>query len=178
MEVIAGMAGPSPLKIGGEVRTLEWRAGGTPDRAIVRLDEKEYDIRYRFVDDGQVLLQANGRRVRAFLAGNHEGRYVFIAGQVYRVEALGLSRIRRDRTVSAEEPGEVTPPMPAVVVRLLVREGETVVKGQGLVVVSAMKMETTLKAPLEGVVRKINTALQAKVMPGDRLVEIDKKVQS
>ena len=73
-----------------------------------------------------------------------------------------------------ETPGEVTPPMPAVVVRLLVQEGEAVVKGQGLVVVSAMKMETTLKAPVDGVVKKINTGLQAKVMPGDRLVEIIK----
>jgi len=36
-------------------------------------------------------------------------------------------------------------------------------------------METTLKAPQDGVVRKINTALQAKVMPGDRLVEIEER---
>ncbi|MCU0578664.1 MAG: hypothetical protein MUF69_03870, partial [Desulfobacterota bacterium] len=90
----------------------------------------------------------------------------------------GPDRRRRGSAGLDEEPGEVTPPMPAVVVRLLVREGEMVVKGQGLVVVSAMKMETTLKAPMDGVVRKINTALQAKVMPGDRLVEIDEGTQS
>jgi len=66
----------------------------------------------------------------------------------------------------------VTPPMPAVVVRILVNEGDWVSKGQGLIVVSAMKMETTLKAPMDGQVLKINTALQAKVMPGDRLVDI------
>jgi biotin carboxyl carrier protein len=167
------MAGPWPLKIGDEVKELEWRAGATPDQAEVRIDGKLYDVRHCFVDDDQVLLQVNGRTVQAFLAGDREGRYVFIAGQVYRVERPGLGRKRRSRTGPAEEPGEVTPPMPAVVVRLLVREGETVVKGQGLVVVSAMKMETTLKTPADGVVRKINTALQAKVMPGDRLVEID-----
>jgi pyruvate carboxylase len=62
--------------------------------------------------------------------------------------------------------------MPSVVVRILVEEGDWVVQSQGLIVVSAMKMETTLKAPIEGKVLKIHTALQAKVMPGDRLVEI------
>jgi len=65
-----------------------------------------------------------------------------------------------------------------VVVRLLVREGETVAKGQGLVVVTAMKMETTLKAPFDGVVKQIKTTLQAKVMPGDQLVEIEERKAS
>jgi len=68
--------------------------------------------------------------------------------------------------------------MPAVVVRVLVREGEEVAKGQGLVVVTAMKMEATLKAPFDGLVKQINTTLQAKVMPGDRLVEIEERKAS
>jgi len=171
------MAGPDPLKIGDEAKALEWRAGAKPDQAAVRIDEKEYDLRYRFIDDYQVLLQVNGRTVQAFLIGDRAGRQVCIAGEDYRVVAPGATPKRKGRTGPEEAPGEVTPPMPAVVVRLLVREGETVVKGQGLVVVSAMKKETTLKAPKDGVVRKINTALQAKVMPGDRLVEIDAGAQ-
>lgn len=172
------MAGPCLLKVGEEVKTVEWLAGAGPDQAVVRIDGREYGIRYRFVDDCQVLLQANGRTIQAFLIGDRAGRQVFIAGEDYRVEAPGATRRRKGRTGPEEAPGEVTPPMPAVVVRLLVREGETVVKGQGLVVVSAMKMETTLKAPQDGVVRKINTALQAKVMPGDRLVEIEERQRS
>ena len=100
-----------------------------------------------------------------------------IEGGVYRVEEVDQARKRKKRAGLDETPGEVTPPMPAVVVRILVQEGETVVKGQGLMVVSAMKMETTLKAPVDGVVRKIKTGLQAKVMPGDRLVEIEERKQ-
>ncbi len=126
------MAGPWPLKIGDEVKELEWRAGAAPDQAEVRIDGKRYDVRHRFVDDDQVLLQVNGRTVQAFLAGDREGRYVFIAGQVYRVERPGLGRKRRSRTGPAEEPGEVTPPMPAVVVRLLVRGGRDGRQGPGL----------------------------------------------
>lgn len=167
------MPGPCPVQIGDEVKILEWRAGAVPDQAAVRIDEQEYEVRYRFIDDGQVLLRVNGRTVRAFLIGDRDGRQVFINGQVFRLEISGPARKRKGHTVPEDTPGEVTPPMPAVVVRLLVQEGETVVKGQGLVVVSAMKMETTLKAPVDGVVRKINTTLQAKVMPGDRLVEIE-----
>jgi biotin carboxyl carrier protein len=68
---------------------------------------------------------------------------------------------------------EVTPPTPAAVVRVLVEEGQKVVKGQGLVVVSAMKMEITLSAPYSGIVRAVNTNVGDQVKPGDILVEIE-----
>ena len=74
-----------------------------------------------------------------------------------------------------QPPGDVTPPMPSVVVRILVEEGDRVKKGQGLVVVTAMKMETTLKAPYNGRVKAIKTTVDAKVAPGDILVEIEEE---
>ena len=70
----------------------------------------------------------------------------------------------------------MTPPMPSVVVRILVSEGAVVKRGQGLVVVTAMKMETTLVAPYDGKVKKINAAINRKVAPGDILVEIEEEV--
>jgi acetyl/propionyl-CoA carboxylase alpha subunit len=167
------MAGRRELRIGDEVRTLEWLPDEDPNRARVRIGETEYAVFFQGIDDHQVLLQVGGRTVRAYVAGGASGKYVFIEGGVYEVEELDQARKRKKRADRDETPGEVTPPMPAVVVRILVQEGESVVKGQGLVVVSAMKMETTLKAPFDGLVKKINTALQAKVMPGERLVEIE-----
>jgi biotin carboxyl carrier protein len=167
------LAGRYELRIGEEVKALEWLSGEAPEQARIRIGEVEYAVRFQAVDDHQVLLQVNGRTVRAFAAGGASGKFVFIEGGVYRVEELDQTRKRKSRAGLDEAPGEVTPPMPAVVIRILVQEGESVFKGQGLVVVSAMKMETTLKAPVDGLVKKINTALQAKVMPGDRLIEIE-----
>jgi biotin carboxyl carrier protein len=69
----------------------------------------------------------------------------------------------------------VTPPIPSVVVRILVAEGDRVEKGKGVVVVSAMKMETTLQAPFAGTVLKVNVAEGDKVMPGEILVNIEKE---
>jgi 3-methylcrotonyl-CoA carboxylase alpha subunit len=64
--------------------------------------------------------------------------------------------------------------MPAVVVSVFAKEGASVVKGDKLVVVSAMKMETTLKAPYDGMIIKVNTAEGEKVNPGEILVDIKK----
>jgi biotin carboxyl carrier protein len=65
--------------------------------------------------------------------------------------------------------------MPSVVVRIMTAEGDEVKKGQGVVVVSAMKMETTLQAPFKGRVLKINVAEGEKVMPGQVLVDIERE---
>ena len=47
---------------------------------------------------------------------------------------------------------------------------------KGLIVVTAMKMETTLAAPFDGKVKKINASINQKVAPGDILVEIEEEV--
>ena len=47
-------------------------------------------------------------------------------------------------------------PMPGKVVKLVGKEGDKVVKGQGLVIVEAMKMENEIKSPVNGTVDKIN----------------------
>ena len=62
--------------------------------------------------------------------------------------------------------------MPAVVTKILIARGDSVEKGQGVVVVSAMKMDTTLTAPFDGVVTRINVAEGDKVTPKQVLVDI------
>ena len=62
---------------------------------------------------------------------------------------------RRHQKVWAKTPAgraEILSPMLGKVVKLLAGEGEEVAKGQGLVVVEAMKMENELKSPKDGTV--------------------------
>jgi acetyl-CoA carboxylase biotin carboxylase subunit len=70
-------------------------------------------------------------------------------------------------------PGAVTPPMPAKVVAVLVAEGQAVGRGDPLVVVSAMKMETQLVSPVAGRVKSVRTRAGAQVRPGEILVEVE-----
>lgn len=167
------MAGTWTLKIGEETKTVDWPPGEDSDQARVTIAGVEYRVRYQALDDHHFHLLVDGRSIQVFVAPGEPASHVFIDGAEYRVRPEDPAPSRKNRVRSEETSGEVTPPMPAVVVRILVREGEEVSRGQGLVVVSAMKMETTLKAPYDGTVRKIQTSLQAKVMPGERLVEIE-----
>lgn len=62
-------------------------------------------------------------------------------------------------------------PMPGRVVRVLVRAGDEVAKGQGVVIVEAMKMENELKAPRAAVVSAVHVREGQGVEKGTLLLE-------
>ena len=63
--------------------------------------------------------------------------------------------------------------MPGKVVAVLVNEGDTVDKGQGLVIVEAMKMENEVRAPGEGEVKEIRVKVGESVESGQVLVIVE-----
>jgi biotin carboxyl carrier protein len=60
----------------------------------------------------------------------------------------------------------------------MVAEGDSVQKGDNVIVLTAMKMETTLTAPFPGRVKGINVSVGEKVMPGKILVDIEKEPEN
>jgi biotin carboxyl carrier protein len=62
---------------------------------------------------------------------------------------------RRHGSVEAEGRQQIVAPMPGKVVRLLVKEGDRVEAGQGLLVVEAMKMQNEIRSPKSGTVERI-----------------------
>jgi len=68
--------------------------------------------------------------------------------------------------------GQIVAPMPGRVASLAAREGERVVAGEALVVLEAMKMEHTLRAPAAGVVELVGCREGAQVEEGAVLVSL------
>jgi acetyl/propionyl-CoA carboxylase alpha subunit len=71
--------------------------------------------------------------------------------------------------------GAIRAPMPGKIIALQVTAGATVVKGQPLITVEAMKMEHTLTAPFEGTVGDITYAVGQQVSEGSALLHITRK---
>lgn len=75
-------------------------------------------------------------------------------------------------SAAAAGPAPLKAPMPGLITRLLVAQGDTVAEGQGLVVMEAMKMENELRSPSAGTVRAITVTPGTAVEKGAILVEL------
>jgi geranyl-CoA carboxylase alpha subunit len=73
----------------------------------------------------------------------------------------------------ADTDGAVIAPMPGVVVSVLVSEGQPVRSGDPLLILSAMKMEHTLRAPLDGMVAHIYCQAGEQVVATSVLMELE-----
>ena len=142
------------------------------------VDGREYLIETLGTRDGEWRLSVDGRRVTLRAAPSADGTWVAWSGRT-RLVVGALSGLKTEnRKPRTSLPGgrsaqAVTPTFPSVVVAVLVEIGDEVRRGQELVVVSAMKMESRLTAPRAGTVRAIRASVGASVRPGDELVEIE-----
>jgi acetyl/propionyl-CoA carboxylase alpha subunit len=95
--------------------------------------------------------------------------HLFWRGQVYRLEEETETSRSAHRHVS----GGLEAPMPGKVIAVKVAPGQSVAKGEELLVVEAMKMENAIRAPREGRVKSVSAQVGQMVSPGVVLVELE-----
>lgn len=135
-------------------------------------DGPEELVRGQRSDRAEWLLELDGRRrsVGCHLHGDHATAQV--DGYALRLHVTDP----RDKALHAAggaHQGDVSTPMPGVVVRLPFAVGAAVAKGDVVVVVEAMKMENEYKSPVDGVIRAIHVATGQAVEANTVLVAIE-----
>lgn len=69
--------------------------------------------------------------------------------------------------------GEVRAPLPGVIFSIPVKEGDKVKRGQAIIVIEAMKMQSEIASPVDGTVGKISVKERNPVQEGDLLMMLD-----
>ncbi|MGB2591727.1 MAG: biotin/lipoyl-containing protein [Candidatus Acidiferrum sp.] len=82
-------------------------------------------------------------------------------------------RGRRHGALEVEGRQQIVAPMPGKVVRLLVKVGDRVETGQGLLVVEAMKMQNEIRSPKSGTVERLLAKEGQPVNAGEVLAWVD-----
>ncbi|MCA1201513.1 pyruvate carboxylase [Priestia flexa] len=126
--------------------------------------EKGKTLIVRLVSIGEA--QADGNRTIYFEL-NGQPREVVIKDE--SVKTTVVSKMKADLT----NPNQIGASMPGTVIRVIVEKGDKVSKGDHLMITEAMKMETTVQAPFDGVVKNIHVGSGDAIQPGDLLVEFE-----
>jgi len=122
-----------------------------------------------------LLLDGASHRMVARPEGS--GRWiVLVGGRRYRTDVVD-ERTRAIREMTGAGAGPVGPspiraPMPGLVVKIEVSEGDTIEEGQGVAIVEAMKMENELRASSAGLVTRVLVTEGETVEKDQILVEL------
>lgn len=86
-----------------------------------------------------------------------------------------ITRYSRQKHYASDESagGHLTAPMPGTVVAIMTEKGKTVAAGDSLVVIEAMKMEHTIHAPTEGIIKELHYHVGDQVDEGAELLDFE-----
>jgi len=156
------------MKITFDNNTIDLTPTGTSYRAM--MGDKTIDVEILGAQDGQLNLLIDGERVTAYISSDNTKRWVTINGRTYQLTKQSGSR--KSGQGHHHTAGELTAPMPGQVRAVNVSEGDTVTKGQTLMVLEAMKMEIRIQSPSDGIVKKLFVRQGETVEREQLLIEI------
>ena len=134
----------------------------------IKINGARYEVHIRKVED-----------TKAHITVNNEDFEVEVEGLIVNPTRMSIGTapkpIPKSITVTAplikpkviQSNHEVKPPLPGVILKICVEEGENIKKGQVLYVLEAMKMENNIESDFDGIVEKIFRTKGESVLEND-----------
>lgn len=141
-----------------EIQTLDISTISENEVFHILNDDKSFKIEVISHD-------ASGKNLRLRINGNS---YTTKVSDKYDrlIDQLGM------KVVGSQRAGDIKAPMPGLVLDILVEVGQSVNKGDKVLILEAMKMENIIKAGGDGIIKAIHTEKGKPVDKGTLLIEI------
>lgn len=154
-------------QVGDEVQVVRLERNGEMMR--VTIADRVYDVQVLHSRAGAITFTVDGVTHTALTARNNATHFVAVDGEVFEVKQPEARRVGRkphhgEDSLTASMPGQIT--------KVLVGEGDSVQRGQPLIVLEAMKMEIKIAAPHDGRVARVLVLSGQVVDRGQTLIEM------
>jgi biotin carboxyl carrier protein len=148
---------------------LERQAGGYH----VTVAGQTYELEILSAQPGEISLRFEGQPVTLYWAGDEALKWISLNGCTYRLEKPAPRHTRQAREASGED--IIRAPMPAQVRGVEVAPGDSVERGDTLVLLEAMKMEIRIRAPRKSRIASVRVFAGQTVERDEVLVEIERE---
>ena len=145
-------------------------------RYAVTLDGTRHELDVIHPEPGVVSLFIDGESYAIDIEDAADNVFVLVRDEIFNIDVADERKLRMrqaNRAATAEGKQLIKAPMPGKVVKILVKIGDEVQQGSGLVVVEAMKMENELKSPKAGKVTELLVKEGQAVEGGAPLVTVE-----
>ena len=124
----------------------------------LHLADGSVPVNLHLEDDGTAVLTVNGHSEKVLVATRGDDVFIHLDGVAYQLRyEHPLQRLAAQSTGSGED--LVRAPMPGSLVAVNIKPGQIVARGEALLVMESMKMETTIIAPRDGVIEAVHFAV-------------------
>jgi biotin carboxyl carrier protein len=148
-----------------------------PLKHTIKIGKREYDVQLKSDEKLGTYILWKNRKYPVEIVRSRQNKYEILFNDIsytFTVEtpfSLQRMKVLNSRKGKVEQE-YVKAPMPGKIIDVLVREGATVLRGEPVVILEAMKMQNEILAPVGGTVVKVAAKANTNVMKDDLLIEI------
>lgn len=148
-----------------------------PLKHSIRIGKREYEVKLKADDKYGTYVLWKNRKYPVEIIRSRQNKYEILFNDIsytFTVETpFSMRRMKMLSSTRGKVEKEVLrAPMPGKIIDVMVREGSTVLRGEPLLILEAMKMQNEIQSPVNGKVIKVLAKANTNVLKDDILVEI------
>jgi glutaconyl-CoA/methylmalonyl-CoA decarboxylase subunit gamma len=148
-----------------------------PLKNKIRIGKRDYIVQLKSDEKYGTYILWKNRKFPVEVVRSRQNKYEILFNDIsytFTVETpFSLKRMKVLKSSKGKVEQEfIKAPMPGKIIDILVREGSTVLRGESLVILEAMKMQNEIQSPVNGTIIKVSAKANTNVMKDDILVEI------
>jgi biotin carboxyl carrier protein len=148
-----------------------------PLKNKIRIGKRDYIVQLKSDEKYGTYVLWKNRKYPVEIIRSRQNKYEILFNDIsYAFTVETPFSLQRMKVLSAKhdknEQEFLRAPMPGKIVDVLVREGSSVIRGESLVILEAMKMQNEIQSPVNGKVINVSTKAGANVMKDDLLIVI------
>ena len=142
---------------------------------VAKIDNREYRLESSEVGQNVHLFKVDGKIYEIFVTALGDSFRISMDRNELDVKIIDPKKLRGSGSNSGDTDGvaEIKTMMPGKVVRFVANPGQDVEKGDGVIVVEAMKMQNELKSPKAGTLKEFRVSEGDTVSAGDVLALVE-----
>lgn len=141
---------------------------------ISSINNENLVLKFEKLDEHIAFVWIDGQKHKVYSSADKKSVYAWIDGYSFKFDLVDEEHSGSESSTENLNRQEVTAPMPGSIVKIMVEIGQEVTEAAPLLIVEAMKMETTLYSQIAGKIIEINCNEKEQVDSDKILVVIEK----